>query len=445
MEESARMGIKPLTTLEQFGAKMRPFRLLGGVTLIVFSSLVMWADLNPWIAVLCAFLLTVGLTVSLPNRSNDKMPIVTAGQRRTKGILEMPKNGIDSLVVRSLREPLILVNEQGRIVFKNEAANVLIGQGAENKHLASVLRVPDVLRAVDNVQNGGEPEMVEYTMPVPVERNYEAFIAPVDKERVQENGLDRDVAPRVLIMFHDVTKTRRVEQMRVDFVANASHELKTPLAAVLGFIETLQGHAKDDPEAQSRFLDIMSTQAQRMQKLIDDLLSLSRIELREHVPPSGHVDMRALVGDVVDGLSHLAERQDVTLSIQEEQGAAGSSTVIGDWDELYQVMQNLVDNAIKYGGTGKKVDISLMPDASGRRPMLEVIVKDYGPGIAREHLPRLTERFYRADIASSRERGGTGLGLAIVKHIISRHDGTLTVDSELGAGTNMTIRLPIEA
>ncbi|MBV1886952.1 MAG: hypothetical protein KUG61_07705 [Parvibaculaceae bacterium] len=438
------MGIKPLTSLEQFAAKMWPFRLLGGVTFLVFSGLVLWADLNSWIAILCGFLLIVGLSASLANRPGDKAPIVDAGRRRVKGVLEMPENGIDSLVVRSLREPLILVNGLGRVVFKNEAANVLVGQGAESKHLASVLRVPGVLQAVENVLGGGEPEMVEYTMPVPVERNYEAFIAPVDKNSVQDNGLDQDVAPRVLIMFRDVTETRRVEQMRVDFVANASHELKTPLAAVLGFIETLQGHAKDDPEAQSRFLEIMSTQAQRMQKLIEDLLSLSRIELREHVPPSDHVDMQALVGDVVDGLSHLAEQQDVSLSIDEEMGQVGAPTVTGDWDELYQVMQNLVDNAIKYGGAGKKVDIGLRPDTTGRRPMLEVTVKDYGPGIAREHLPRLTERFYRADVASSRERGGTGLGLAIVKHIISRHDGTLTVDSELGEGTNMTIRLPIK-
>lgn len=437
------MGIKPLTSLEQFGVKMWPFRLFGGVTLLVFSGLVLWAGLNFWAAILCVILLTVGLSTSLARPPSNKTPKVDAGQRRAKGILEMPKNGIDSVVVRSLREPLILVNEQGRVVFKNDAANVLVGEGAERKHLASVLRVPDVLRAVENAQNGGEPEMVEYTMPVPVERSYEVFIASIEREIAQEKGPNSGAAPRVLLMFHDITKARRVEQMRVDFVANASHELKTPLAAVLGFIETLQGHAKDDPEAQSRFLEIMSTQALRMQKLIDDLLSLSRIELREHVPPSDHVDMRALVGDVVDGLSHLAQRHEVTISIQEVEG--GTPMVIGDWDELYQVMQNLIDNALKYGGVGKKIDISLTPDTSGRRSMLAVVVQDYGPGIAREHLPRLTERFYRADSASSRERGGTGLGLAIVKHIISRHDGTLTVDSELGAGTNMTIRLPIVA
>lgn len=435
------MGIKPLTSLEQFGVRMWPFRLFGGVTFLVFSGLVTWAGLNPWIAGLCFIALTVGLSTSLAQRPNDKAPITITGQRRAKGILEMPKNGIDGLVIQSLREPLILVNEQGRVVFKNDAANILIGEGAESKHLASVLRVPDVLRAVDNILSGGEPERVEYTMPVPVERNYEAFIASVNKDGASVDGQNSDVAPRVLIMFRDVTDARRVEQMRVDFVANASHELKTPLAAVLGFIETIQGHAKDDPEAQSRFLVIMSTQALRMQKLIDDLLSLSRIELREHVPPSGQVDMRALVGDVVDGLSHLAQQQEVVISIQEIEGDV--SAVTGDWDELYQVMQNLIDNALKYGGAGKKIDISLTPDTSGRRAMLAVAVKDYGPGIAREHLPRLTERFYRADIASSRERGGTGLGLAIVKHIISRHGGTLTIDSELGAGTNMTIRLPI--
>lgn len=435
------MGIKPPTSLEQFGARMRPYRLFGAVVFLVFSALVMWADLNPWIAALCIGVLTAGLSVSLVQRPNDKAPMASVGQRRTKGILEMPKNGIDGLVIQSLREPLILVNEQGRIVFKNDAANILVGEGAESKHLASVLRVPDVLRAVDNILRGGEPERVEYTMPVPVERNYEAFITSVDKNSASVDGQHSDVAPRVLIMFRDVTDNRRVEQMRVDFVANASHELKTPLAAVLGFIETIQGHAKDDPEAQSRFLVIMSTQALRMQKLIDDLLSLSRIELREHVPPSGKVDMRALVDDVVDGLSHLAQQQEVVISIQEIEGEVPAVT--GDWDELYQVMQNLLDNALKYGGAGKKIDISLTPDTSGRRSMLAVSVKDHGPGIAREHLPRLTERFYRADIASSRERGGTGLGLAIVKHIINRHDGTFTIDSELGAGTNMTIRLPM--
>lgn len=435
------MGIKPLTSLEQFGARMWPFRLFGGATFLMFSGLVTWAGLNPWIAGLCFIALTVGLSASLAQRPSDKAPIASVGRRRAKGILEMPKNGVDGLVIQSLREPLILVNDQGRVVFKNDAANILIGEGAESKHLASVLRVPDVLRAVDNILNGGEPERVEYTMPVPVERNYEAFITSVEKDGTPVKGQTSDVAPRVLIMFRDVTDSRRVEQMRVDFVANASHELKTPLAAVLGFIETLQGHAKDDPEAQSRFLVIMSTQALRMQKLIDDLLSLSRIELREHVPPSGRVDMRALVGDVVDGVSHLAQQQEVAISIQEIEGEVPAVT--GDWDELYQVMQNLIDNALKYGGAGKKIDISLTPDTSGRRSMVAVAVKDYGPGIAREHLPRLTERFYRADIASSRERGGTGLGLAIVKHIISRHGGTLTIDSELGAGSNMTIRLPI--
>lgn len=437
------MGIKPLTSLEQFVARMWPFRLFGGVTLLVFACLVGWAGLNIWIAAACVGVLTIGLSATLSRRVIGKAPSAVAGQRRAKDVLEMPKNGIDSLVVQSLRDPLILVNELGRVVFKNEAANILVGAQAENKHLASVLRVPDVLSAVENVLNGREPERVEYTMPVPVERSFEAFIAPLDKSVARQSVQNLDTAPRVLIMFHDVTESRRVEQMRVDFVANASHELKTPLASVLGFIETLQGHAKDDPEAQSRFLEIMSTQALRMQKLIDDLLSLSRIELREHVPPSGEVDIGALLGDVVDGLGHLAAQQDVTIDIQ---AMAGSPTkVTGDWDELYQVMQNLVDNAIKYGGAGKKIDISVALDTSGRRSMLAVCVKDYGPGIAREHLPRLTERFYRADIASSRERGGTGLGLAIVKHIISRHDGTLTIDSELGVGTNMTIRLPIKA
>jgi two-component system phosphate regulon sensor histidine kinase PhoR len=293
------------------------------------------------------------------------------------------------------------------------------------------------------VLQGGPAQSVDYSQPVPVEHNYTAFITPFEADTYGAGGLSeasrRRRARSVLVVLRDVTEARRVEDMRVDFVAFASHELKTPLASLSGFIDTLRGHAKDDPEAQARFLEIMADQAGRMRRLIDDLLSLSRIELREHVRPNKIVDMLGVVNDVVDGLSHVAEKNGVEMTVS---SIALLPRVRGEAEELAQVVQNLVDNAIRYGRAGKRVEISLGTDTRGGKPMLRLSVRDFGPGISREHLPRLTERFYRVDAAASRAKGGTGLGLAIVKHIVNRHQGTLAIDSELGQGSTFTILIP---
>jgi two-component system phosphate regulon sensor histidine kinase PhoR len=229
--------------------------------------------------------------------------------------------------------------------------------------------------------------------------------------------------------------------MRVDFVANASHELRTPLASLLGFIETLQGPAKDDPKARERFLEVMRGQARRMTRLIDDLLSLSRIEMRLHLPPASAIDLKTVVVPMIETLKPLAAENGVTIAADL---GAGSFRVLGDRDELLRVVENLIENAVKYGDTGERVDVSLSrvdaPDGRGRQVVLEV--RDHGPGIAPEHLPRLTERFYRADAAQSRQKGGTGLGLAIVKHIVNRHRGQLAIESELGQGAAFKVVLP---
>ena len=223
--------------------------------------------------------------------------------------------------------------------------------------------------------------------------------------------------------------------MHADFVANASHELRTPLASIRGFVETLQGAAKDDPTAQARFLGIMQAQAERMSRLIEDLLSLSRIELREHVAPTSPVDLNGVVQDVIAALKQTAEKNHVSLRID---GLPDEALVIGDRDELAQVAQNLVQNAIKYGRKGGQVDVSLRRHDK----QLELAVTDDGIGIAPEHLPRLTERFYRVSAKDSKERGGTGLGLAIVKHIVNRHRGELRVSSVLGEGSTFTVAMP---
>jgi two-component system phosphate regulon sensor histidine kinase PhoR len=240
-----------------------------------------------------------------------------------------------------------------------------------------------------------------------------------------------------LVTLHDLTAVKRAEQMRVDFVANASHELRTPLSALLGFIETIQGPAADDPEAQTRFLAIMHEQAKRMGRLVEDLLSLSRIELNEHQAPTGQVGIAAVLRGVANSLELKAAERRMSLDLDI---AADLPPVIGDADELTQVFQNLIENALKYGRAETPVRIGVT--ASARlRPGIAVAIRDHGEGIARIHLPRLTERFYRIDTARSRQMGGTGLGLAIVKHIVNRHRGLLEIDSEIGEGSVFTIHL----
>jgi two-component system, OmpR family, phosphate regulon sensor histidine kinase PhoR len=267
-----------------------------------------------------------------------------------------------------------------------------------------------------------------------------------------------------LLVLRDETELRRAERTRADFLANASHELRTPLASLTGFIETLRGHAREDPEARDRFLAIMHSQAERMRRLIDDLMSLSRIELAEHIPPSGHVDMAAAVIDVLDALSPLARERCVTL--KPALPPPGAATAAADRDQILQVIQNLVENAVKYTPGGGDVVVEVLADvspadasarvsdvaahfsiltpdhATGRR-YVAVRVRDFGPGIARNHLPRLTERFYRVEGQKARERPGTGLGLAIVKHIVNRHRGGLIVESAEGAGALFTAYVPM--
>jgi two-component system phosphate regulon sensor histidine kinase PhoR len=242
-----------------------------------------------------------------------------------------------------------------------------------------------------------------------------------------------------------VTEIKLTEQTRVDFVANASHELRTPLAVLLGCVKTLRGAGRDDPEAQARFLAMMEGQAERMTRLVDDLLSLSRIELREHETPRGRVDMASVVGHVADALQFPAEARGMRIEVEAE---AGLPAVTGEESELTQLVQNLVDNAIKYGRANTPVRVRVAI-ASGALPVkvvgstIAISVSDQGEGIPEEHIPRLTERFYRVDTGRSRELGGTGLGLAIVKHVLNRHRGALHVESEIGRGSTFTAYLPI--
>ncbi len=336
-------------------------------------------------------------------------------------------------IVGGLPDPVIALDRDWRVLALNEPARALAPALRQGEPVSLALRMPELIEAVGRAFARAEEQRIEYSERVPIDRWFQAVVMPVRRTP------DATKPDLVLLTFRDLTPLRRVEEMRADFVANASHELRTPLAALSGFIETLQGSARDDTKARERFLAIMQQQASRMARLIDDLLSLSRIELNAHRRPDKPVDLVPIVRQVADGLQMLARDRGVTVNVE----ATGAQTVLGDRDELVRLFENLIENALKYGAAGKRVDIKLAPaKAEEGEPEVQVSVRDYGPGIAPEHLPRLTERFYRVNVRESRDQGGTGLGLALVKHILNRHRGRLSIESTPGAGATFTVYLP---
>ena len=339
-------------------------------------------------------------------------------------------------ILEELPDPLLLLDGNRHVIWANEAAQRLLGRDVTGQTLAAVFRQPALLEAVEALSSHKRDASVEFSIPGQIERNLSARLKWLPPGARDENG--------ILLYLQDLTESRRSEQMRRDFVANVSHELRTPLTSLMGFIETLRGPAREDPAARDQFLEIMAAQAQRMTRLIQDLLSLARIELDEHRPPRDAVDLAEVLTSVVTALEPQAKERDVEVLIE----ADGLAPVAGDRDELFQVFQNLVDNALKYGDGENPVVLraeKLSPGGGTRRlggAGLKVQVTNHGAPIAREHLPRLTERFYRVDAARSRELGGTGLGLAIVKHIVNRHKGVLEVESDATGKNTFTVYLP---
>ena len=334
-----------------------------------------------------------------------------------------------ALILAALPEAVLAIDADDRILEVNAPARALFPTLRSGVPLASHLRSPDVLDAVAKARDDGETTRTSWLERVPVERLFEVSVAPVA-------GLA--CGPIVVVYLHEISETRRFERMRVDFIANASHELRTPLSSLLGFIETLQGPARNDDKVRGRFLGIMREQAQRMARLVDDLLSLSRIEQHLHLRPKEPVDLALVARHIVDTLTPLAHDCGVTLELE----APGPVIVNGDRDELVRVAENLIENAIKYGAS-EAPDKQVTIKVGRQRADGSLVVRDNGPGIAPEHLPRLTERFYRVDAGQSRAKGGTGLGLALVKHVVARHRGHLAIDSTLGAGSSFKVTLPL--
>jgi two-component system phosphate regulon sensor histidine kinase PhoR len=381
--------------------------ILGGALVVALGPQVLWGLLA-----LGAAALLIGRFISF------QPPVVNVTAVTEDPLAILPP--LTRLLFERLPLPVMLLDGHQKVLLVNRDMRMALGPGLERRHVSGAVRNPDVLNAITEAQQTGEDASASFSVPGAVERHYVAYVSRV------EAGL-------LALLLHDVTAIRRSEQMRADFVANASHELRTPLAAVTGFIETLRGHARDDEEARERFLGIMASEAGRMRRLIDDLLSLTRIELNEHVRPSATVALEPVLRQAVAALAPLAAEDGITVTIQGE-----APDILGDHDELVQLFQNLVHNAIKYGRKGGEVTVTL-----GRENgHAFVAVKDDGEGIPREALPRLTERFYRVDVKRSRERGGTGLGLAIVKHIVSRHEGRLAIDSTVGEGSTFTVFIP---
>jgi two-component system, OmpR family, phosphate regulon sensor histidine kinase PhoR len=338
-------------------------------------------------------------------------------------------------IVAGMPDPAVLLDRAGRVIHLNAAAAQLAPALRKNELAQFALRSPEIVTALREAIATALPRRATYLDQVPVDRWMELVITPVSVP-TRFGGAEKCM----LMTFHDLTPLRRVEEMRADFVANASHELRTPLAALSGFIDTLQGPAKEDPKARERFLSIMHIQATRMARLIDDLLSLSRVELSAHVRPDTLVDLVPIIRQVVDGLEPLARERQVEIEVDLPEPPV---TIAGDREELLRLFENLIENALKYGASGGRIIVSLTTASSGDgTPEYRVMVRDFGPGIAPEHLPRLTERFYRVDVGDSRAQGGTGLGLSLVKHIVARHRGRLLIESVPRNGATFTACFP---
>lgn len=343
-------------------------------------------------------------------------------------------------ILEGLPHPLILLDAEREIVRATVGARDLLGAVTPGRDLSSALRNPQVLEAADRVLGGGGRELIEFDIQFPASRALNAQI-----ERLPSPAADGSAA---VIALFDVTEIKQVHQMRADFVANASHELRTPLSVLSGCVKTLRGPAKDDPEGREKFLGMMETHASRMTQLIEDLLSLSRIELNENMPPADRVQLTRVIANVVTALEIPAAERGIEVAVEP---GLGAHDVQGDESEITQLFRNLVENAIKYSNEGATIRI-VLTEGTGPAPApmkrdarhVEIAITDEGPGIPAEHIPRLTERFYRVDTARSREMGGTGLGLAIVKHIVGRHRGALSIESALGKGSTFTVHLPLK-
>lgn len=387
---------------------------LGGLALIA-------AGTDAWIAI------AVMVLAVLPSlRPGARASHLSAGEAATVQRAERDPLMEVKSAFAGFDSPAYLLDAKANVIYLNASASHAFGEIEPGQHVSARIRQPVILDMIREAITSGRSGQTEYSMTLPSESVYQVRMIPAADP-------DGKIGFYVLI-FRDISESRRIDRMRSDFVANASHELRTPLASLRGFIETLLGPARNDAAAHERFLAIMLEQVTRMSRLVDDLMSLSRLELKARVAPEDEVDLVPLIGSVCDALAPLAS----DLGVEIRRHLPDHAVIVsGDRDELTQVFENLIENACKYGQEGKAVDVRLVEKA---KEPVEVSVIDHGPGIPEEQVPRLTERFYRVNVESSRSKKGTGLGLAIVKHILTRHRARLLIRSEIGKGSTFTVR-----
>lgn len=431
--QSVDRGIKQdVRTLDRVKASLSAARWILMATLVMFVFLALSGQINWFETILFSMTLLIVASLGAPGaasvmRSSAFVPIAAPIGPPDQLSQEV------RVILDCLPEPCIILDMGKKVAHANLASKQIYPALRRGEPISFGLRQPDLLGAIQRVLVDGQPAKVSYADRVPHEVFLSAHITPLLVNHTSQAQLPS----WLMVAFSNKTSEQLAEKMRVDFVANASHELRTPLQAFMGFLDTLAGSAKDDEEAQAEFIRIMRAQSERMSRLIDDLMSLSHIELNRHVRPTQRIDLALVIKEVINMASAQADQEGVHIHFEQ---LIENAIVTGDKDQLFQVFENLVQNALKYGSAGKKIDIRIMP-AKSRYHHVWVNVIDYGVGIASEHVPRLTERFYRVDVETSREKKGTGLGLAIVKHILVRHRGELAIKSTPGEGTTFTVKI----
>ncbi|MDG1725933.1 MAG: ATP-binding protein [Emcibacteraceae bacterium] len=386
-------------------------------------------DITPTLLFLASILFTIFMVSRTFNR------------RRTSDLIqyEAPPTLFVN-IIENLADPFLLIDEKKKVKIANKSAENVFGDDLSNNNISNYLSDAEVLSAIDQVIATGNSDTIEFITPAPWSRSLLLRIHALEEN--YDTDEDEENSKTILLTLYDITSISEAERMRVDFVANVSHELRTPLASILGFIETLQGPAKNNQTAADRFLQIMQDEASRMTRLIEDLLSLSHIEREAHIPPEERISLDNIIGNVKETLNLRCAKKNMEIIINNDEEY---DDIIGDRDQLTQVFQNLIDNAIKYGDENTNIDIRVQRTNSeySEGEFVQIDITNMGSGIAPEHIERLTERFYRVDTARSRSLGGTGLGLAIVKHIVQRHNGQLSFQSEVGKSTTASIFLPL--
>ena len=339
---------------------------------------------------------------------------------------KLTKNDLQELFINQLEDIIIILNKFNIITYSNKAAVENFGSNIEGKHIGSEIRIPELLDAIDNNKIDKELKKIDIELKIPVFKFYKISIASIKSDHT-------------LVIIRDFTEMRKSQNMRSDFIANASHELRTPLVSLKGFLETITDSAKDDPKSQKKFLEIMKSEANKMEVLIEDLMLLSRIELQEHIRLKDKVDIKEVIENVIllNSKKISEKKLNVNLNIKEKE-----RFVIGDKEKLSAVFLNLLDNAIKYSGNSKSVKIESSENISGLKNYTSISVIDEGFGIAPEDIHRITERFFRTENAKKLKIEGTGLGLAITKHIINQHRGELKITSKFGKGSEFIVSLP---